>query len=44
MKQQERQERSRREILEAAMEEFGAHNYEDATMEGICSRHALLLQ
>lgn len=41
MKQQERQERSRREILEAAMEEFGAHNYEDVTMEGICSRHAI---
>ena len=28
MKQQERQERSRREIFQAAMEEFGSHGYD----------------
>ena len=41
MKQKERQERSRQEILLAAMAEFGTHNYEDVTMEGICTAHGI---
>lgn len=41
MKQKERQERSRQEILLAAMAEFGIHNYEDVTMEGICTAHGI---
>ena len=41
MKQSERQERSRREILRAATEEFGTHNYEDVTIDSICSRHGI---
>lgn len=38
MTQKERQERSRREIRRAAMEEFGSKSYEAATMDGICGR------
>ena len=41
MKQAQRQERSRREILQAAMEEFGTHNYSDVTIDNICSRHGI---
>ena len=41
MTQKERQERSRREILRAAREEFGSHDYGQVTMEGICSRHGI---
>lgn len=41
MKQSERQERSRREILRAATEEFGTHNYEDVTIDSICSLHGI---
>ena len=41
MKQAQRQERSRREILQAAMEEFGTHNYNDVTIDNICSRHGI---
>lgn len=38
MTQKERQERSRREIRRAAMEEFGNRGYAAATMDGICVR------
>ena len=41
MKQAQRQERSRREILQAAMEEFGTYNYSDVTIDNICSRHGI---
>ena len=41
MKQQERQERSRREIFQAAMEEFGAHGYDKVSMENLCTRHGI---
>lgn len=41
MTQKERQERSRREILQAALEEFGTHGYSKVTMEAICSRHKI---
>ena len=41
MKQAQRQERSRREILQAAMEEFGTHIYSDVTIDNICSRHGI---
>ena len=41
MTQKERQERSKREILRAAREEFGASSYENVSMEGICTRHGI---
>lgn len=41
MTQKERQERSKKEILQAAMEEFGSHNYADVTMEQICVNHGI---
>lgn len=41
MKQKERQERSRQQILQAALAEFGIHNYEDVTMEKICAAHGI---
>ena len=41
MTQKERQERSRREIFQAAMEEFGANDYGQVTMEAICTRHGI---
>ena len=41
MTQQERQERSKKEIFQAAMEEFGTHDYSAVTMEGICTRHGI---
>lgn len=41
MRQQERQERSRRMILQAAMEEFGTQNYDSVSMERICSGHGI---
>ncbi len=41
MTQKERQERSKREILEAAMEEFGTRGYDAVTMEGICGGHGI---
>ena len=41
MTQKERQERSRREILRAAREEFGSHDYGQVTMESICSGHGI---
>lgn len=39
MTQEERQERSRRRIFSAAMEEFGAGDYETVTMDRICVSH-----
>lgn len=41
MTQQERQERSRRDIFQAAMEQFGSKDYEKVTMESICSGHGI---
>lgn len=41
MKQEERRERRIREILNAAMEEFGANGYENVTMDSLCARHRL---
>lgn len=41
MTQQERQERSRRIILQAAIEEFGTEGYETVTMERICGKHKI---
>lgn len=41
MKQKERQERSRKEIFQAAMEEFGSNDYDKVTMESICTRHKI---
>ena len=41
MTQKERQERSKREILEAAMEEFGARDYDAVTMDRICGSHGI---
>ena len=41
MTQKERQERSKREILVAAMEEFGTHDYEVVTMDSICGNHGI---
>lgn len=41
MTQKERQERSRQEILQAALEEFGSHPYEAVTMERICTGHGI---
>ena len=39
MKQAQRQERSRREILQAAMEEFGTHIYSDVTIDNLSLIH-----
>ena len=41
MTQKERQARSRREILQAAQEEFGSSGYDGVNMEGICTRHGI---
>ena len=41
MTQKERQERSRAEILQAAMEEFGQAGYEKTSMERLCSNHGI---
>ena len=41
MTQKERQERSRREILRAAMEEFGTQDYDAVTMDSICGNHGI---
>ena len=41
MTQQERQQRSREEIYQAALEEFGAHGYDGTTVEQICRRHGI---
>ncbi len=36
MTQKERQERSRKEIYQAALEEFGTYGYDKVNMERIC--------
>lgn len=41
MTQKERQERSRAEILQAAMEEFGQAGYEKTSMERLCTNHGI---
>ena len=41
MTQKERQERSRAEILRAALEKFGTREYDQVSMEGICARHGI---
>ena len=40
-RQAERRQNSRREILCAAMEEFGASGYGGVSIEGICTRHGI---
>ncbi|WP_186564256.1 TetR/AcrR family transcriptional regulator [Lawsonibacter celer] len=41
MRQQERQERSRQLIAQAALEEFGSAGYDAVTMDGICAGHGI---
>ena len=41
MTQKERQERSREEIYQAALEEFGTYGYDKVNMERICGRHGI---
>lgn len=41
MTQKERQERSREEIYQAALTEFGTLGYEKASMERICGQHGI---
>lgn len=41
MTQKERQERSRKEIFQAALEEFGTRGYDNVTMDSICGRHGI---
>lgn len=41
MTQAERQNQSRRKILEAAMDEFGARDFDAVTMEAICASHGI---
>ena len=41
MTQAERQSQSRRKILEAAMDEFGARDFDAVTMEAICASHGI---
>ena len=41
MTQKERQERSKEEICQAAMEEFGTLGYDKVTMERICGNHGI---
>lgn len=41
MTQKERQERSKKEILTAALEEFGSQDYDKVTMERICANHGI---
>lgn len=41
MKQQERQECSRKKIFQAALEEFGQNDYDIVTMERICTKHRI---
>lgn len=41
MTQKERQERSKEEIYQAAMEEFGTRGYDGVNMEHICSGHGI---
>lgn len=39
MTQKERQEHSRKEILQAALDEFGTYEYAQVTVDNICARH-----
>ena len=39
MRQEERKERSKEKILQAALEEFATNGYEAVNIEGICTRH-----
>ena len=41
MTQKERQERSRREIYHAALQEFGAADFDAVTMDSICMNHKI---
>lgn len=41
MTQKERQERSKEEIYQAALEEFGTYGYGHVNMEQICGRHSI---
>lgn len=41
MLQEERQRRSKQEILHAALAEFGSHEYGEVNMENICKRHGI---
>lgn len=41
MKQQERQKKSKEKILQAAITEFSASEYDKVTMENICTRHGI---
>ena len=41
MTQKERQERSRKEIYQAALEEFGTYGYDKVNMERICGNHGI---
>ena len=41
MTQKERQERSKEEIYQAALEEFGTLGYDKVTMERICGNHGI---
>ena len=41
MTQKERQERSKNEIFQAALEEFGNYDYHAVTMESICAKHGI---
>ena len=41
MKQAERQARSRKEILEAALDEFSCQPYGAVTIDGLCARHGI---
>ena len=41
MTQKERQERSREEIYQAALNEFGTHGYDNVNMERICGNHGI---
>lgn len=41
MTQKERQEKSREEIYQAAMEEFGTRGYDGVNMERICADHGI---
>lgn len=41
MTQEERKRRSREEIYQVALEEFGTHGYEKVTMERICTGHGI---
>lgn len=39
MTQKERQEHSRQEILQAALDEFGTYEYAQVTVDNVCARH-----